>query len=100
MSRTSLSRVTAVTTAPPRRPGRPRGAQQDPAERRASLLTAAEGAIAEHGAGASMEQIAAAAGVSKATLYDNFDGKAGLNLALLDRYGTRVLQTFAVGLQQ
>ena len=87
-------------TTTSRGPGRPRGAQQDPAERRASLLAAAEAAIAEHGSGASMEQIAAAAGVSKATLYDNFDGKAGLNQALLDRYGIRVLEMFAIGMQQ
>jgi AcrR family transcriptional regulator len=64
------------------------------------MLTAAEAAIAEHGTGASMEQIASAAGVSKATLYDNFDGKAGLTQALLDRYGLRILQTFATGVER
>ncbi len=85
-------------TAPTRRPGRPRGAQQDPAERRAALVEAATRAIATHGATASMEQIAVEAGVSKATLYDNFDGKAGLTDALLDRYGREVLERFAVGL--
>ena len=47
-----------------------------------------------------MEQIAAEAGVSKATLYDNFDGKAGLTDALLDRYGREVLEQFATGLGQ
>ncbi len=85
-------------TAPTRRPGRPRGAQQDPAERRAALVDAATRAIATHGATASMEQIAAEAGVSKATLYDNFDGKAGLTDALLERYGREVLEQFARGL--
>lgn len=45
-----------------------------------------------------MEQIAERAGVSKATLYDNFDGKAGLTQALLDRYGSRLLASYAVGL--
>lgn len=83
-----------------RRPGRPRGAQQDPAERRAALVEAATRAIAAHGATASMEQIATEAGVSKATLYDNFDGKAGLTEALLDRYGREVLERFAIGLDQ
>jgi AcrR family transcriptional regulator len=83
-----------------RRPGRPRGAQQDPAQRRAALVDAATRAIATHGANASMEQIAAEAGVSKATLYDNFDGKAGLTDALLDRYGREVLERFAVGLDR
>lgn len=47
-----------------------------------------------------MEQIAAEAGVSKATLYDNFDGKAGLTDALLERYGREVLEQFALGLGQ
>jgi AcrR family transcriptional regulator len=42
-----------------------------------------------------MEQIAERAGVSKATLYDNFEGKAGLTAALLDRYGRRLLTAFA-----
>ncbi len=78
-----------------RRPGRPRGAQQDPAERRANLLSAAEEAIREHGPDVSMEQIAERADVSKATLYDNFDGKAGLTEALLERYGLRLMGTFA-----
>ena len=89
-----------MTAAATRRPGRPRGAQQDPAERRAGLVDAAARAIAAHGATASMEQIAAEAGVSKATLYDNFDGKAGLTNALLDHYGRQVLETFAAGLSQ
>ncbi len=87
-------------TASTRRPGRPRGVQQDPAERRAALVEAATRAIATHGANASMEQIANEAGVSKATLYDNFDGKSGLTDALLDRYGREVLERFAVGLDQ
>jgi AcrR family transcriptional regulator len=78
-----------------RRPGRPRGPQQDPAERRAALLGAAEDAIRDHGPDVSMEQIADRAGVSKATLYDNFDGKLGLTQALLQRYGTRLLHRFA-----
>jgi AcrR family transcriptional regulator len=47
-----------------------------------------------------MEQIAERAGVSKATLYDNFDGKAGLTAALLDRYGRRLLTAFADLLSQ
>ena len=65
-----------------RRPGRPRGATLDPEVRRAAILSAAEDAIRQHGPDVSMEQIAERAGVSKATLYDNFDGKAGLTQAL------------------
>lgn len=83
-----------------RKPGRPKGTQQDPAERRAALLAGAEAAIREHGPGVSMEQLADAAGVSKATLYDNFDGKGGLTDALVERYGERVVAGFAATLDR
>ena len=83
-----------------RGPGRPKGAQQDPAVRRAALLAGAEAAIREHGPGVSMEQLADAADVSKATLYDNFEGKAGLTDALVERYGERLLATFAATLDR
>jgi AcrR family transcriptional regulator len=65
-----------------------------------ALLAAAEDAIREHGPEVSMEQIAARAEVSKATLYDNFDGKAGLTVLLLHRYGSRLLDAFAATLDQ
>jgi AcrR family transcriptional regulator len=81
-----------------RRPGRPAGAQPSAEERLELLVTAAEAAIVEHGAGVSMEQIAERAEVSKATLYDNFDGKAGLTAALVDRYGQRLLEAYGTGL--
>lgn len=83
-----------------RRPGRPKGSTRDPAERRSDLLAAAERAIRRNGAAVSMEQIAEEAGVSKATLYDNFDGKHGLTDALVERYGARVLSTIAAGLDR
>ncbi|MBX3287543.1 MAG: TetR/AcrR family transcriptional regulator, partial [Actinobacteria bacterium] len=83
-----------------RPPGRPRGASRDPEARRAALLAAAEEAIRQHGPGVSMEQIAERAQVSKATLYDNFDGKAGLTELLLERYGSRLLATIGAGLDQ
>lgn len=83
-----------------RPPGRPRGAGRDPQARRAALLEAAEAAIRHHGPDVSMEQIAERAEVSKATLYDNFDGKAGLTELLLERYGSRLLGTFAASLDQ
>jgi AcrR family transcriptional regulator len=83
-----------------RKPGRPKGSTRDPQERRSDLLAAAERAIRRHGPGVSMEQIAEEAGVAKATLYDNFDGKHGLTDALLERYGARVLSTIAAGLDR
>lgn len=90
----------APTARPARGPGRPRGTRRDPAERRTQLLGHAEDAIRRRGAGVSMEQVAEAANVSKATLYDNFNGKPGLTEALLDRYGTRVIGQMAVGLDR
>ncbi|MCB1284352.1 MAG: TetR/AcrR family transcriptional regulator [Microthrixaceae bacterium] len=81
-----------------RKPGRPKGPSSDPAQRLDSLLDGAEDAIRTHGPSVSMEQLAAAAGVSKATLYDNFAGKAGLSEALMDRKGAALLETFSATL--
>jgi AcrR family transcriptional regulator len=54
------------------------------AERRATIERAAAQLIAERGYdGASLEEIAAAAGISKAVLYDHFSSKAELQIALL-----------------
>lgn len=76
---------------PHRRPGRPAGATRPPEVRREELLSAAERAIRHHGPGVSMEQIAAEAGVSKATVYDNLRSKRTLTEGLLDRYGARLV---------
>jgi AcrR family transcriptional regulator len=73
------------------RPGRPPGRSKDPAERRRAILDAAVTVIRREGAEASMEQIAAEAGVTKPTVYDNFDGKAGLTEALMERFGLELL---------
>ncbi len=81
-----------------RRPGRPKGPRRDPTQRRAALLDAAEAAIRRHGPDTSMEQIADEAGVSKATVYDNFTNKAALADALLERYGMRLMELIAGGL--
>jgi AcrR family transcriptional regulator len=47
-------------------------------EQRARILAAARAHIAEHGAEASYNQIIAVAGISKASAYHYFDGKADL----------------------
>ncbi|MCH0538045.1 helix-turn-helix transcriptional regulator [Streptomyces sp. MUM 203J] len=55
------------------------------ARNRAAVLEAAAALFAEHGVGAvSMDQVAAAAGVGKGTLYRRFGDKSGLAVALLD----------------
>ncbi|MFC4913313.1 TetR/AcrR family transcriptional regulator [Actinomadura gamaensis] len=57
----------------------------DAARNRAAVLEAAARLFAEHGPDAvSMDQVAAAAGVGKGTLFRRFGDKAGLAVALLD----------------
>ncbi len=64
----------------------------DAARNRAAILDAAGRLFADHGVDAvSMDQVAAAAGVGKGTLFRRFGDKAGLAAALLDAR-ERVLQ--------
>lgn len=78
-----------VTTAAVRRPGRPRKSEQARADERARLLAEARAAIRSRGADVSVEELAAAAGVSKPVLYAHFADKAGLAEALaVDVAGT------------
>lgn len=54
---------------------------------RAALLTAAERLWAERGIhGASLDDVAAAAGLTKGAVYSNFAGKTDLLLALMERF--------------
>lgn len=63
----------------------PPAGRADAARNRAAILAAAALLFAEHGvAGVSMDQVAAAAGVGKGTLFRRFGDKAGLAAALLD----------------
>lgn len=66
-------------------PSAPRRERADAARNRARILASAEALFAEYGVGAvSMDQVAAAAGVGKGTLFRRFGDKAGLAVALLD----------------
>lgn len=57
----------------------------DAARNRARILDAAERLFTEYGVGAvTMDQVAAAAGVGKGTLFRRFGDRAGLAVALLD----------------
>jgi AcrR family transcriptional regulator len=78
------------TRAVPGRPGRPRGPRRDPSERRAELLDAAERAIRRVGPQASMDELAAEAGITKPILYSHFGDKAGLVVALSQRVAARL----------
>jgi AcrR family transcriptional regulator len=61
--------------------------QEKRAQTRAALLDAAERLWAQRGIrGASLDEIAAQAGMTKGAVYSNFTGKTDLILALLDRY--------------
>ncbi|TMQ90690.1 TetR/AcrR family transcriptional regulator [Actinomadura soli] len=68
-----------------RRDGRDRRDRRD--ETRTALLIAAERLWAERGIhGASLDDIAAAAGLTKGAVYSNFAGKTDLLLALMERF--------------
>jgi AcrR family transcriptional regulator len=75
---------------PSRAQGRPRGPRRSRDERRVELLDAAERAIRRAGAQASMDEIAAEAGVTKPILYSHFGDKAGLVHALSGRVAAQV----------
>ena len=81
------------------RVGRPPGPAPDPQARRDELLDAAVRTIRRHGPNASMDDIAAEAGLTKPILYATFGDKAGLAGALAQRYLgdmlPRVLDAFA-----
>ncbi len=75
----SASPVLALQLAPPPRE------RADAARNRRRVLDAAAALFAERGVGAvSMDDVAAAAGVGKGTVFRRFGDKAGLAVALLD----------------
>ncbi len=81
----SATPVELLRTPPPRE-------RADAARNRTAVLQAAGRLFAEHGVAAvSMDQVAAAAGVGKGTIFRRFGDKSGLAAALLDAR-ERVLQ--------
>ncbi|MET0936576.1 MAG: helix-turn-helix domain-containing protein, partial [Luteibacter sp.] len=70
----------------------------DAARNRALLLTAARQLISEHGSDAvTMDDVAAAAGVGKGTLFRRFGSRAGLMIVLLDEDEKVEQQAFMFG---
>jgi len=68
------------------------------AERREQILTAATKAFARAGfAATSLDDIAAAAGISRAILYRHFDSKTDLYRAVLDRACARLAEATGTG---
>jgi AcrR family transcriptional regulator len=80
-----------LRTAPPQE-------RADAARNRAAVLAAAARLFAEHGVAAvSLDQIAAAAGVGKGTLFRRFGDKSGLAVALLDARERELQQAILSG---
>ena len=78
---------------------RPYAPRLPPAERREQLLDAALEVLDEHGyAGATMEAIARAAGVTKPVVYDVFGKRTDLLMALLAREEARALAEIAAAM--
>ncbi|MFD0901687.1 TetR/AcrR family transcriptional regulator [Actinomadura sediminis] len=80
--------------------GGPAARRERREQTREALLAAAERLWAEHGIhGASLDDVAAAAGLTKGAVYSNFTGKTDLLLALLERFtGDRLGTGFRDGL--
>ena len=72
--------------------------EQRRADRRAAFLDAAEAAIRKHGPDASMDEIAAEAGVTKPIVYRVFDDRAGLVSALGERFAQRLTSELGAAL--
>jgi AcrR family transcriptional regulator len=65
-------------------------------ERRSAILAAALTVFAEHGyRGASIDEIAAAAGVSKALIYEHFPSKKDLHYSLLEEQVQEIFERLA-----
>lgn len=69
------------------------------AQRREQLITVGRHVFAERGvAGATVEEIAAAAGVTKPVVYEHFGGKEGLYAVVVDREMRAMLDLLSVSL--
>jgi AcrR family transcriptional regulator len=77
------------TSSPPRGPGRPPRTAEERAAQRTRLVDAAMAAIRTHGPDVSVDEIAAAAGVSKPVLYAEFGDKVGIGEAIAVELGDR-----------
>jgi AcrR family transcriptional regulator len=80
--------------------GRPRGPRRSREERRAELLDAAERAIRRIGPQASMDELAAEAGITKPILYSHFGDKAGLAAALTERVAAELDRALVASLSK
>lgn len=70
----------------------------DRTDRREELLEAAINGIRRHGPTASMEQLAAEAGITKPILYRHFGDRAGLARAIADRFADTLEKDLAAAI--
>ena len=90
----------ALHTTPGDRAAYPRG-RTPRAVREAQMVAAAERLFSEHGYhGVSMDQIAAASGISKPMLYEYFGSKEGLLLACVERARGRLFEEIAAAVRR
>ncbi len=87
---------TEVVTSTARRPGRPVGGQL--AVDAASILDAAERTIEREGPGASIDAVAAEAGITKPIVYARVGSRAELANALADRLAVRMVDAARLAL--
>jgi AcrR family transcriptional regulator len=90
-----VERLSELPVSAPQEPPNERG---DAARNRALLLQAARSLVAKRGAEAvTMDDVAAAAGVGKGTLFRRFGNRAGLMMVLLDEDERASQQAFLFG---
>jgi AcrR family transcriptional regulator len=77
------------------KPGTPAERQKRRAERRAEMVRAAIQAVRTHGAGVSVAEIAAAAGITKPVLYRHFTDRADLQRAVGQQAAEMLLSRMA-----
>jgi AcrR family transcriptional regulator len=75
----------------------PKRSESERAERRQTLLDAADRVICRSGPGASMDDIAFEAGITKPILYRHFGDKEGLYEALAQRYVDELMEELDAG---
>lgn len=93
-----MSGVERLGELPVSAPQEPQHERGDAARNRALLLQAARGLVGKRGANAvTMDDIAAAAGVGKGTLFRRFGSRAGLMMVLLDEDERASQQAFLFG---
>lgn len=89
----------ATAPVPDRVPDRTAGSRRDPARREALLQTAATVFARSGYAATSVDDLAAAAGITKLIVYRHFESKEGLYRAVLERVFERQVELFLANVE-